>query len=127
MNQLVTSSRHTAYRLAAEAGFRSACVPGTAMIRANAGGTMTSVHVAGAGSVRVGDVRSAEPAARSLAWWPAFAPPRPGCSGRQRAGRARSARHSRIPFGVIPRQGYQPAEHPDHEQVDKTDQHERRA
>ena len=28
---------------------------------------------------------------------------------------------------VIPRQEHQPAKHPDHEQVDKTDEHERRA
>jgi hypothetical protein len=27
--------------------------------------------------------------------------------------------------GITPRQKYQPAEHPDHEQVDKTDKHER--
>jgi hypothetical protein len=29
--------------------------------------------------------------------------------------------------GIAPRQEHQPAEHPDHGQVDKTDHHERRA
>jgi hypothetical protein len=33
----------------------------------------------------------------------------------------------RILRGVIPRQEHQPARHPDHEQVDETDQHKRRA
>ena len=33
----------------------------------------------------------------------------------------------RVLGGVTARQEHQPAEHPDHEQVDKTDQHERRA
>jgi hypothetical protein len=33
----------------------------------------------------------------------------------------------RILRGIAPRQQRQPAEHPDHEQIDETDQHECRA
>jgi hypothetical protein len=33
----------------------------------------------------------------------------------------------RVPSSVIPRQQHQPAEHPDHEEIDEADEHERRA
>ncbi|MGH3395385.1 MAG: hypothetical protein ACRDPO_11930 [Streptosporangiaceae bacterium] len=42
--------------------------------------------------------------------------------------RARAGRGSRCVLGSItPRQERQPAEHPDHQQADKADEHERRA
>ena len=78
--------------------------------------------------------RSGASAGARAATWPARrarrGQPSPVSGGRPAASRPRpraAAGGRGILGGVIPDQEHQPAEHPDHEQVDETDQHERRA
>jgi hypothetical protein len=58
-----------------------------------------------------------------------FSPVQPRVRDLRRKTACRMPQHQdlRILRGIIPRDEHQPAEHPDHEQVDEADEHERRA